>query len=295
MGGQGGGSAAVARNTAPPYRQRLKTFRETLEKVIPRVANIIPQGFDAARLFTVAYMAIERNPKLLDCTEISVLRCIIISAQLGLDISGIGGQAHMVPYKNRRTGHLEAQFIPGWQGLVDLARRSREVAWVYANVVYAKEEFLYEVNPIPRVYHKPLGPLHGGDPLGAYALAIFRDKDVPPQPLVMTLDEIERIRRRSKAADDGPWVTDWAAMARKTPVRALCKFLPQNPQLAAALDVEDRVEQGQEITLPGEVEEFPVEQAGSEPAARADKGNDAVKERMAKARAAKKGRGAQDS
>jgi len=54
------------------------------------------------------------------------------------------------------------------------------------------------------------------------------------------MDEIELVRSRSKAANSGPWVTDWNGMAKKTVVRRLCKYLPMSPEIEKAmlLDVE---------------------------------------------------------
>ena len=256
-----------------------------LSTALPRVMAVVPKGVSAERLFSVAYVALERNPRLLDCTPISILRCVVLGTQLGLDVSGVGNQAFMVPYRNNRTGRTDAQFITGWQGLIELSRRSRDVAWIYSNIVYKNERFSYIVDPIPRLQHVPLGAdVDRGKPVGAYALAVFRDKDVPPQPLVMTVGEIERIRGRSRAKDDGPWVTDWEAMARKTTVRQLCKFLPQNPDVLAALDLEDRVESGEEIILPGEIipaEVMEAEKPTQEAAERA-RGAEGVKARARK-------------
>jgi recombination protein RecT len=42
----------------------------------------------------------------------------------------------------------------------------------------------------------------------------------------MTTAQIEAIRSRSKSKDNGPWMTDWVEMAKKTVLRRLFKMLP---------------------------------------------------------------------
>ncbi len=55
----------------------------------------------------------------------------------------------------------------------------------------------------------------------------------------MTKPEIDAIRKRSRASGSGPWVTDYAEMARKTVVRRLFKYLPASPEIATAFEKED--------------------------------------------------------
>ena len=55
----------------------------------------------------------------------------------------------------------------------------------------------------------------------------------------MSVDEIEAIRRRSKAGNSGPWVTDWNEMAKKTVFRRLTKWLPLSPEFRDAVEADD--------------------------------------------------------
>ena len=68
--------------------------------------------------------------------------------------------------------------------------------------------------------------------------------------------QVDQIRKRSKASGNGPWVTDYDEMARKTAVRRLCKYLPLSVEMAEALEAEDRAEFG----APAEVIDIPAEQ-----------------------------------
>lgn len=52
----------------------------------------------------------------------------------------------------------------------------------------------------------------------------------------MTFDEIEAIRKRSKASSSGPWKTDWDEMAKKTVFRRASKWIQLSPHLDRALE-----------------------------------------------------------
>jgi recombination protein RecT len=56
---------------------------------------------------------------------------------------------------------------------------------------------------------------------------------------VMGLDQIEAIRKRSRAGSSGPWVTDWDEMAKKTVFRRASKWLSLSPELRDAVNVDD--------------------------------------------------------
>lgn len=260
------GLAAPVGRPLSPHAARLQTFGEIFRQALPQFSKVIPKGVDPNQLLAVALGAVERNPGLLECTGISVLRGILIAGQLGLDASGVGGMGYLVPYTNKKTNKREAQFIIGYKGMVELARRGG-VAWIHAAIVYQNEKFKHNVDPIPRVYHEPypLGATEEerGPSIGVYAVAIFKDQSVPPQPIVMANRAVERIRSISQSAKfpDSPWNKFPEEMYKKTAVRALCKMLPQGPLLASAIDLEDRQEMGEVVTLPGEMEVEEIEKA----------------------------------
>jgi recombination protein RecT len=58
----------------------------------------------------------------------------------------------------------------------------------------------------------------------------------------MTQREIQDVRSRSKAAQNGPWVTDFGEMARKTVVRRAAKYWPLSPELADASEHDARTD-----------------------------------------------------
>lgn len=241
-----------------------KAQYELIEKAVrEREADIVQtlaKGLDPQRLINVGLQGITRSPRLLQCTPASIIMALRDAAELGLEPSGLMGSAYLVPYRNKKTQKYEAKLIPGYRGLIDLARRSGEVKTVEAHVVRERDVFDYAYGTDAFLIHKPFlnrgelddedKPLDGGRYIGAYALAKLTSGDA--QFEVMDIPQIEAIRARSRAADDGPWVTDWAEMARKTPTRKLLKYLPLSVmQLQRALELED-IAEGEAVAVQSE-------------------------------------------
>lgn len=57
----------------------------------------------------------------------------------------------------------------------------------------------------------------------------------------MSLGEIEKVRKVSRAATNGPWVEWWEEMARKTVLRRLSKRLPMST------DVDDLIRRDDDL------------------------------------------------
>ncbi|MCI4427735.1 MAG: recombinase RecT [Burkholderiales bacterium] len=83
----------------------------------------------------------------------------------------------------------------------------------------------------------------------------------------------EAVRAQSRAGSSGPWVTHFEAMALKTVVRRLFKWLPISVELATAIEADERAEIGipQDnalipTTVDSETGEI-VSEAGEEPQA----------------------------
>lgn len=185
-------------------------------------------GIEPERLKMVALGAFTRTPALWTCDPVSVARSIVEAGQLGLEPTGLLGGAYLVPRKGVCT------LLVGYRGLVMLAKRSGEVSRVEARVVRALDVFEYSYGLDPALVHVPSRHDDPGEYTYAYALLVFRDGG--RQFDVMSYAEIEVIRKRSGSPNDGPWVTDWPEMAKKTALRRLLKLAPLTIQVAAQLD-----------------------------------------------------------
>lgn len=207
-----------------------------LEKSKVSLGQMLPKHLPADRMVKIAWMSVERNPALLACRPVSLLRAVFQAAELGLE-PGLMGEVYLVPFKD------EVQAIVGYQGLLSLARRSGDVVNVEARVVYERDEFHVEYGLEPKLVHRP----YMGDEESPFArvYAVATLKGGGKQFDVMSKAQIERIRARSRAANSGPWVTDYDEMAKKTVLRRLCKLLPRTPELARAIAHDDAVSDGE--------------------------------------------------
>lgn len=224
-------------------QERAENVRALLAKMQPELAKALPrQGLTPARFTRIALTTIKRTPKLLECSPESLLAGVMSAAQLGLTVDGVTGDAYLVPYKST------AVLIPGYRGLMRMARNSGKVAKIEARCVYEGDEFMIEYGSHPRLVHKPdpWGDREQGSIVGVYAVATLLDVNgqTYEQFEAMSVEEVEKVRARSMAAQKGPWVSDWAEMAKKTVVRRLAKYLPLDTEEQRALNVEEQLEAG---------------------------------------------------
>jgi recombination protein RecT len=227
------------------------------------------------KLVKLFLVALSRQPKLLQCTQDSILLALTRAGECALDPSGKGGQGHLVPFKNtRRGGALEAQFIPGYQGMILNLRRDGIASHVEADVVYADDFFEYERGLEPKLRHVPK-TLGYEDPTEewkkiqyAYAIARTGEDGVSTPFEVVPKNYLARIRKTAKAKDsEAPWQKWPAAMAKKTAIKQLAKLLPIDTDSLAMQTIEADNEVGvaeQVIDIEGVAVEAEAAQSATE-------------------------------
>lgn len=191
-----------------------------------QLAAALPKFLDTDHFIRSAITEFRLNPALAECSVPSVLGYFMQAAACGLEPSGTLGQAYPVPFRNKKTGQREVQFIIGFRGMLSIARRSGEISSVIAEAVHEKDEFEIEYGMEPKLVHKPCVDGDPGAFRGAYVVVRFKDANTEPVIKYMSKDEINKHRARSKASGDGPWVTDYEEMAKKTVFRSVFKWLP---------------------------------------------------------------------
>jgi len=240
--------AAQAPAAQLPTQRRpseIDTVRMALEKLRPQLQMALPKHLTVDRLLRVAITAVQTTPKLLECDRKSLFGAIMTCAQLGLEPDGVLGQAYLVPFGNR------VQFIPGYKGLIALARNSGDLSSVIAHEVRENDDFGHwdertKAYRLDFAHSEP--PTHSfdfrklrGDVMAFYAVARFKDGGVHWD--AMARAEVEMIRDRSQGykafkagkTKDNPWHTDFIEMGKKTMIRRISKYLPMSVQKAAAI------------------------------------------------------------
>jgi len=218
-------------------QQLLQNYRGQIEAALPK--HLTPD-----RMLRFSMTAIRSNPLLAKADAISLMGAIIRASQDGLEP---GRDAHLVPFKNgrlskqRKKDVYDVVYIPDYRGLIKLARNSGIIGTFYANPVFAGDFFEFEYGTEYHLRHRPLN--NSTDITHFYAFARSTDGSWE-QFQVMTKADVDKVKARSRAKDDGPWVTDYIPMGNKTAVKRLCKFLPQSAELRSALHADDESETG---------------------------------------------------
>lgn len=212
-----------------------------------RIAEVLPKHVSPTTLTRIAITEIRMNPKLLDCSLVSLAGAVMKSAQLGLQL-GLLGHCYLVPYGT------EATFILGYKGMINLARRSGEIKEIYAVCVYETDQFDIEYGLNREIKHIPNFENQGAFK-GAYAVAHFTNGGYHFEYLPKI--EIEKRRKRSKAANNGPWVTDFEEMAKKTVIRYMFDYLPVSVDILSAVHQDETTTK--EIHDDGEIIDMPAD------------------------------------
>lgn len=238
-------------------KKPIQVISETLEGMKDKFAAVLrATGVTPERFIRVTLLAIQMNPKLLEAHKPSLYTAVLRAAQLGLEPDGTLGQAYLIPFNrkykqgNNWQERLEVQFIPGYKGLISLARRSGDVKSLGAVAVYEKDVFKVHRHLVPEFTHEPyLGDEDPGEVKFFYAMAHFKDGGHHWD--FMRVSEVNKIRDNSsgyKAAKlypkkkdgkefiDSPWTTNYEEMGKKTIIRRIAKFLPMDVQKAALYD-----------------------------------------------------------
>lgn len=208
---------------------RINSVRDVMEANKQAMFAALPKHITPERLIRVAMSSIRDNPKLLDCTPASLFDAITEAATLGLEPNGVLGHAYLVPFKT------ECTLIPGYKGLIDLARRSSTISTITMELVYQGDQFAYQYGDDPFIRHKPndTDPKRHEKPIThVYAVVQLRDGGI--QRKVWSTPQIDAHKEqyskswawaekgdRSKGGGkkDSAWHTAWPVMAKKTVIR----------------------------------------------------------------------------
>ena len=214
--------------------------KDFLESRLRDIATWVRQGVDPAALVRFTLMEMSTNQKLRECSSKSIYLGLLACAVTGLEPGALKGEAYLVPFNNRKTG-MEATFIPGWKGLVKQVRRSREIVGIHSNIVRENDVFDIDEGTANTVIHKPLLRGERGDVIGAYAIA----RTIGGHNEIEWMDRADLDKIQRVAESRGPsfaW-KDWPdQMARKSPIRRLCKRLPLNADYFVALALEQAID-----------------------------------------------------
>lgn len=218
------------------------------------IAEQVGGPAEARRLYTAVMDTVTRNPLLLEATPQSIFTAFMQCAALRL-YPGPLQECAIVPFNNKKTGKMEAQFMPQYQGLIKLAYQGGFVKKVSCRVVWSNEEFEHSFGSDEYIKHVPIfDERERGERVGVYSIikTCYNEEIITYLPASF----LARTQSRSAAGKSysSPWNSqnpddvDW--MWKKTALRQGLKLLPKSAELARALQADDAVDAPDSVKNP---------------------------------------------
>lgn len=210
------------------------TTTEARAILLPRIA---PLGISFELVLSEAYLAIQKNPAIGECTPMSQLHSVARILEWGLTI---GEKAFIVPFKGVATP------VRSYQGDIEMIVHAGGAKSIDAAAVWEGDAFEYELGSNAWLRHTPLMKAKEGRKIIAgYAVADISGS-TRPKIVVMPIEEIEKIRKEKSKS----WYTEKVDVGggrkevrvipieriewyvEKTPVHKITKQLPTSPRMA---------------------------------------------------------------
>jgi recombination protein RecT len=212
-------------------RDKLKTLINSQK---PGILQALGKPEMVESFARAALTLVNMNEKLWDCQPESFLGALMQAAQLKLDLSL--GQAWIIPYYSSKKGRTMAQFQVGYQGLIDLFYRHPLASELYAEAVFQNDAFEYSLGTSRNIMHRPsIG--ERGDMIAVYAVA--RLSTGASNIVVMSVAELHRYKSHYARVDQsgkyGVWDSDFEAMAKKTAIKQVLKYMPKAVEIQRAM------------------------------------------------------------
>lgn len=238
-----------------PKLTALQVFGANLNTVYRKqIENFLGDPQTASKFISSIVADCQRNPKLLTCTQSSLINAYMTMAQMGFMPSSISGEAYLIPYniskkviengKEVWVKEMTAQLQIGYQGLVTLFYKAG-IEKIVSGIVRANDKTTYINGQLQHEVDHKLSVEQRGEAIGAYVIVRF--KGVDNIKYMNGTDIVEHAKKFSKSYNptgkDSPWnpANDpelWMWM--KTVLKQHAKLLPKNENINKALEIDNR-------------------------------------------------------
>jgi recombination protein RecT len=204
--------------------------RTQLTAMTPQFAAALPKHVSPERFVRVMMTAVQMTPALLNADRRTLFSSAMKASQMGLLPDGREGA--IVTFKDL------AQFMPMVAGIMKMVRNSGEISTWSVQAVYENDAFDFCLGDEEHITHKP-ALTNRGKIIAVYSIVSMKDGEKSRE--VMSVEDVNAIRARSRSGNSGPWVSDFAEMAKKTVVRRHAKRLPMSTDLDDVLRSDDEM------------------------------------------------------
>lgn len=195
--------------------QNAVALAEMVEERLSSLENAAPSklGLDIKRMARGCYLAVLKNDDLQRCTPKSLFLAMLDAARYGIDPSGPHGKGYLIPYG--RT----AKFMPGYKGMMSVARKVGMVKDIRAGIVVDGETFEVDLAncTLRHVWRPDLDHTDESKFVAAYAIAWPTNGE---RPAICVLDR-SQVEARRACGNSGFWKKWPDRQWRKTAIRTL--------------------------------------------------------------------------
>lgn len=208
----------------------VKDFQNSLAKEATKFKSVLPNHISPERFMRTIMTAVQSNPAILKNDYNSLVDSAIRCAKDGLLPDG--REAAFVPFAGK------VQYIPMYNGILKRIRNSGLICTIEANIIYENDYFKWVQGSDPKLEHIPLFPGNRGEMIGVYAIAFYKGTNEKQFAVFDKnyIDEVMETKKNSKGDLPDVWVKHYNAMAQKTALRRLSKFLPMDAEISDLLD-----------------------------------------------------------
>jgi len=208
----------------------INEVRSAIERMSPQFKAALPAHVSVDRFVRVTLTAVQTNPNLLSADRRTLFAAATKAAQMGLLPDGREGA--IVTFKD------QAQWMPMVAGIMKLVRNSGEISTWSVQAVYENDNFDFCLGDEEHISHKP-ALSNRGKIIAVYSIVTMKDGEKSRE--VMSVEDVNAIRARSRSGQSGPWVSDFAEMAKKTVVRRHSKRLPLSTDIDGVIKEDDEL------------------------------------------------------
>lgn len=199
----------------------------------------MPRGFNDTRFLQNCLTVLRDTKEIEKCTPMSIARCMIKGAYLGLDF--FRKECYAIPYGD------QLNFQTDYKGEIKLCKQysKNPIQDIYAKLVREGDHFEMRVEAGKQILDfKPM-PFNEAKIIGAFAVVYYENGGMLYE--AMSPKEIEDIRNKySKAPNSPAWQKSAGEMYKKVVLRRLTKMIDLNFDRA---EQDEAFEEGAETTM----------------------------------------------
>lgn len=185
-----------------------------------------------------AIRAFNYKKSLENCEIESFVGAMITCDNLGLEANSYLGEAYILP--SNIEGENKVCVHIGYKGMLNLAYRSGVLKSIYAHEVRENDEFDIDYGLTQKLTHKPLLKGNRGEIIGYYA--VFNLHSGESNFIFMSQEEIlSHGKKYSPNFVGGPWESEFDAMAKKTVIKKLLKYVPFSKEVNKAISLDGNI------------------------------------------------------